>query len=831
MAYGLKYQGEFDSISEVGYRLEILEKDYTGINYSLQMAAVPVVHSWQTDDPKAPIKGSSLSIRYLNKGSQPIENFYSNADDHFKVIFYQGSKVLFTGFLVQDDCIEPMVDFTHEVTLSANDNLGLLKDLALDVSAEVSLLPCIAQGDFIGITIPVQNWIILTNVNFTPAVGTPFTISGHSVAAMNNTFSPISVTTLSPTSFRVKVGISTGDTIAAPCTINGTSSITSTNKRLTLANIVHACLVKTGLELDTHIYCNLFEANHIVTTSFLHQTYIEPDTFLTGEKYDNCYNVLDKICSTFNLSLFQALGRWNLVRWDELRRGAVNGFVYDFDFSLTGTEDLQSAFDFGFYGITGTPDHPTYPEAGLTKSIVRPYEFSKETFNYQQPKYLLRNYDLQKLGALLRTYTSSGNTIKEYVATDWEDHFTGTSVERFIRVTTDSNGNEIDRTIVMRGSTGDSARSIQSKPIEVSAGDKVKFSFQFKTNVSQGGALTIIFAVRVYDGANNRYVDELPTDNGDWQTGIGFNYVIASGDNSNVYHQVDINSSQIPYNGHLYCYLAQATQYPQSTAKETIYKDIRLEITQYINDSSKIIGHIHKDSQAVTIKNNRDVEVYIDDSPRNTIQGTLFNANFTGLLQNRTALWYRNGVTESKKAGNIITNETLQYRSVSRTKLEGSYRGLRQSGGSKSVPGIVDFYTLTVPATYYAIHAPSIPSGDINVGDTIVVTGSGSNNGTFTVIQIWTAGALFPIGSYIVAETIVTEPGSTCTLAYSPKIIISPLTWFTYAELAGKNFAFGNLELDYRQDRINNSTAYELYNDSEIDVVDDYSFTYIYDTK
>ena len=54
---------------------------------------------------------------------------------------------------------------------------------------------------------------------------------------------------------------------------------------------------------------------------------------------------------------------------------------------------------------------------------------------------------------------------------------------------------------------------------------------------------------------------------------------------------------------------------------------------------------------------------------------------------------------------------------------------------------------------------------------------------------------------------------------------------FAYAELPNKKFIFGNLEIDYRQDRINNSTAYELYNDSEIDVVDDYSFTYIYDTK
>jgi hypothetical protein len=832
MAYILKYQGEFDSISEVGYRVEILEKDYSGPNYQLQLAAAPVVHNWNTDDPKAPVKGSSLSIKYLNKGSIPIESFYSNADDQFQVVFYQGSKVLFVGYLVQDDCTEPMVDYTHEVLLSANDNLGLLKDIELNISNEVSLLPCMAQGDFIGITVPVQNWIILSNINFTPAVGTPFTISGHPVSAMNGTFTPISVTTLSATQFRVKISVSTGDTVNAPCSINGTTTIANGNKRLTLANIIHACLVKTGIELDTHIYCNLFAANNIITTSFLHQTYIEPDTFLSGEKYDNCYSVLEKICGTFNLSLFQALGRWNIVHWDELRRGTVNGFVYDYDFALTGTEDLQAAFDFGFHGTTGTPDHPTYPEAGLVKSITRPFEYSKETFNYQQPKYLLKNYDLQTLGAWLRTYTVGTTTVREYTATSWEDSFGSPAVERFIRVVYDNVlQREAERYIVLRGATFDSARSVQSKPIEVTKGDTIKFSFKFRTNLVPALWLSSwSFALRVYDGTTNRYLDDTPAGAGDWISGVSFTYSVGTA-NLNEWQTIEMSSSPLPFSGFVYCYLTQFTPAPQSTTRESQYSDLRFEYTSLINDSTKIIGHIHKDLQPVTIKNNKDVEIYMDDSPRNTIQGTLFQSSFTGLLQDRTDLWYRSGITESKKVGNIITNETLQYRSVSRTKLEGSYRGLRQSGSSKSVPGIVDFYALTVPSIYYAIHAPSVPSGDINVGDTIIVTGSASNNGTFTVISIWTAGSLFPVGSYMVAEVVVTEPGVTCTLTYSPKILISLLVYFTYAELPNKKFIFGNLEIDYRQDRINNSTGYELFNDSEIDVVEDYSFTYIYDTK
>lgn len=822
MAYILKYQGEFSSIVNIGYRVEILEKDYVGINYSLQMSGVPVLHHWATDDPRAPIKGSSLSIKYLNKGSLPIESFISNSDDQFKVRFYQGTQLLFEGFLVQDDFFEPMLDYTHEVTLSANDSLGLIKDIALDTSAEVSNLLCYAQGDFVGITIPFENWINLTNINFTPVVGTPFTISGHSVTAMNGSFTPSVVLTISPTSFRVKVPVTTGDTAAEPCTINGVNSIPTPNGRLTLANIVHACLVKTGLELNTYIYCNLFEQSFTTTTSFLHQTYIEKDDFISGETYDNCYNVLEKICSTNNLSLFQALGRWNIVHWDELRRGVMNAFVYDKDFNLTGTATLPSNFTFGF-------QQPTFPEFGLSKSIQRPYEFSRETFNYQQPKYLLKNYDFSKLGTLLRTYTVGVVTVKEYVATDWEDTFGAPISERFIRIELDTLGNELVRSLVVRNVTFDTPRSVQSKPIEVTAGDKVKFSFSTKTNISQSGSINLVFGVRLFDGTNNRYVSNTPAGNGDWVPTIGFTYNIPSGDNSNQWHNVDIQSSQIPFSGYLYCYLAQNTATPQNSTRETLYKDVRLELVQYINDSTKVIGHIHKDKQNVIIKNNKDVEIFLDDSPRNTIQGTLFKGTFTGLIQDRTALWYRSGITESKKLGNIITREELQYRSISRTKLEGSFRGLKQDGDGVSYPGIYDFYTLTVPATYYAIHAASIPAGIIGIGDAITVTGSASNNGTFTVIDIWTAGSLFPLGSYMVQEVVVTEPGSHCTISLTPKLNISLLTWIKYSELAGLNFLFGNLEIDYRNNKLN-CTLWELFNDTEPDVTEDYSFTYIYST-
>jgi hypothetical protein len=733
MAYGLKYQGEFTNISNVDYRLEIYEKDYSGIFYSLQMAGVPVVHTWNTDEPKAPVKGSSLTIKYLNKGSQPINNFFSTADDTFKVIFKKGSDVLFVGFLVQDDFIEPMLDYTHEVTLSATDNLGLLKDIALDLSAETTTVPCIAQGDIIAITSPVQNWINLTNINFTPVVGVSFTISGHPDSAMNATFTPTQVITLSSTAFRVRVSATTGDTVAAPCTINSTSSIPIPNSRVTLANIVHACLIKTGLELETYVYCNLFEDTHGTNDSLFPQTYIDPETFISGDSYDNCYSVLEKILSVYGLSLFQAYGRWNIVRWSELKYGLPNAFVYNSSFTLLGNDIMDAGWLLGF-------QKDTYPENGLTKQAIRPYEYIKEKFDYNQPKYLLKNYDLQKLGTLLRQYTDgSGNLIKEYTATSWEGTISVASLERFIRVTTDSLGNELSRYIITRGA-GNQWAGICSKPIEISQGDKIGFSFSIRTTNSQPGNINATFGVMLYDGSTTRWLNNTPSStNAQWGTGFGFTFNIPSGDNSNQWHNVEMKSQQAPFSGFVYVCLANLS-FNNNPVNETWIKDIRFEYTPYINDSTKIVGHIHKDKQTAIIKNNQDVEIYADDSPRNSIAGTLFTGMFNGLLQDRTANWYRDGFTEARKLGDIITGEGLQERNTSRTKLEGNFRGINQDGS------------------------------------------------------------------------------------------VSPLKWFNYNELPSLNFLFGNLEVDYYNDQFR-CTAWELFKNGESDVVDDYTFTYIYDTK
>ena len=246
----------------------------------------------------------------------------------------------------------------------------------------------------------------------------------------------------------------------------------------------------------------------------------------------------------------------------------------------------------------------------------------------------------------------------------------------FIRIISDDDGNEIERVLVVNGDA-------KSYPIEVNRGDSFKFSFRVKTQDSQAGPVGLIVIVELNDGITRKFFHNPALTNGNtmWQDGVGFLYQIPSSDNSSAWHTVEIDSHYFPFpfDGLLYCYVRVADL--SVPYRETYYNDIRFEYTVRLNESTKITGHTHTQSQIATIKNNEDVEIFIDSSPRNSIAGTLFLDEKVGLLQKRTSLWrHPYFPDQSKKLGALITFEQLFWRRIPRTILEGTLYGLISSG-------------------------------------------------------------------------------------------------------------------------------------------------------
>lgn len=691
MSYGLKYQSQFDSVSDANnaskrYTIQFLFKDYTGGVASVD--GISCVQRSTTDDPVAPIKGQSLDISLLNKNnSLPISSFFSEDDDGIQVkLLGDSNEILFIGFLVQDDFYEPMVDYSHPITLLANDGLGLLKGVVLsDAEVRRSFTATFRTlgGDLDNI------YIYTANAAFYPQVGNTIEILGitYTIDAAQQLTVTLGTVTYN---WYIRVSPTTGGIAETTDTIYLTGEI-NLRQRNTLLTMIAVCLAQTNLSLVTNIFLNLFEYRQDPLVSTFDQTLIDSQLFISGETYEDCYSVLTKILTAFNCTLFQANGQWNIVHFPEAKRYTNNeipGFVYDETWQPLGSTVLNNNFFIG-------PAQLTRPIHQLTQGALRGYKFSRKVFNYRQPKYLLQNYDLQQLGALLRTLNIGGGVIHyEYEAPGWLTGVGPTLCERFIRIIKDSTGTEIDRYLVLRANCSNTILAVASDYIEAQEKDRLIFSFSTRTNFSQAPPFGAVFGVRMMNGVLTRYVDELPAGSGAWIPTVGFNYSITN--NTNQWTSVEIASSQIPFDGQLSLFLAQNNGGALSTTRETHYKDIRLEYIPYVNDTTKITGQIHKQEQPPNKKLNTDGDIQIDDSPRNNVLGTLFlpgrDPDTPYGLQIRTKYWRYPSDATGWRLGELTTLEDLTWRQQTRSKLEGGFIGNYQTSVISLLSfGITDF--------------------------------------------------------------------------------------------------------------------------------------------
>lgn len=689
MSYGLKYQCEFDQLSNevIRYRLEFHFKDYSGPIRSIKGGSVPVLHNWQDDNPKATIKGSNLEITLMNEGSVPLKSFYSNDDNGVLVMFFHGSNLRFIGFLVQDDFSEPLIDFNHEIKLSATDGLGLLKDITFGTikGAEQNVVKIYENADVIKVA---PHGLVVANCNYRPEVGVQFIFD-------NILYTPTAV--IDGSGFYT---VTVTNTVTTTSSQNGyiyTYGYFDPYERNNLFAIIQACIRNTYIQgIKTRVFCNLYELATKAGNSVLQQVHRECESLL--EK--NCYDVLEIILKPLGLTLFQADGYWNIIRWDELKyyNNLIPGFIYDQNEGLLLS---QTTFDKQF--ITGHLQ-ATDITTGLLGRVYRSFKYFKRTFNYNINPPLF-NDNLQRLGNLVGTITSGDFTTKTYeLPTDipvkklWIHKYSDAS--KIVVVTNDDTGIESDRYLLQPkidnggGSGFAGFPCIQLNDVEVTTGDRLSFSFRAKTKTTTSD--NVRFRAAFFIAVNNTYNYQLTATG---PSGLRWNKVTSPttdglgisitfpGDEAKEYINFDLNNfltdgykiPRFPEDGLLRIRIMGTNDSNVSQPDvDCIIKDITLTVTNYINDSIKIIGQYHNNSQSTNTNNREEIEISMDDSPRNVIDGTLFRTNFSGFLQSKTAKWKRGHLVESKNLGEITTYEDLQWRSKTRGIIEGNFINLIQ---------------------------------------------------------------------------------------------------------------------------------------------------------
>jgi hypothetical protein len=651
--YGLKYTMRFKNrVQNDIYKCQIWQKGFSGSVLQLTGAPTPFTVTWQDQEILSPIKSIELTLSFLTDGSISIEDFYSDDDEEFRVDHYFESladgtgtaKLLHSGYLIEDGVSEPVTDRKHIITLKATDNIALLKNV---------------------------KWNEID------------------------------------------------------------STVLHYNSKLSLYYFVAYSLKATGLfspdttidqNLPLRIYDNLFETSvgnrgaNILNDPF-ESTVLNANTFQnTDNTWLDCYSILEKILTDLNACLLQAEGCWTVMRTPEYRLftdGEILGTEY-VSTPATNAVTLAPLVNIDRFGADAYP-----VKEDQNKSMQRPLKYVLNTFNYDQPASFIVQVDLQlPKGATPYNTTTSGDI--RYDKYDLATYFPAWQQrhgdDSYLQTETSiSQKRETDRYIVTPGHANEQC-NVFFNPIDVTKDDSMNFTLQFKMLAADSNTLRFFIRFELITTDGNFYilVDPIgggagnpkwngPNNTNTWDVGFGPYFEIAAGSTKTEWTTYDFNTIaavtdqqpllRFPADGILMIQVYGTNGTNTSNRQQTVWKDIKLDITQYINKSTQIIGQTHEDDGNSLIKATSLNDLTIDDSPRNTIAGTLFTnalTNFdhtdtttgeaTGIGSidfTRTLFWHRTGLTESLKLGNIITQERLEMRYTARLIVEGSYRTIR----------------------------------------------------------------------------------------------------------------------------------------------------------
>lgn len=678
---GLKYTGSFDSIrTQSRYTIEIYQDSYDDEPIDFILAATPVVQEWQEDDPLAPIKGSTLTINLTTSNGLSLLDFYSDNDNEFRVKLIDETtfNTLFDGFIQQDDCSEVQVDFVHTITLTATDNLGTIKDIGLGRAAEL-FGDLIAVGGIPVAFVPGSYIVIDWGADWPVRPGQTFTVGGSTFTMVTN-LGEIDGTYDGWCIQVVEI---------IPSVPPGTLAITyketqSLDGYVPLMTFIKLCLRATyvqnmGLNVYNHITPSdgeIFVATF--QTRIFEDVTILGNTFLKNNEYMSCYDVLEIIMKRFNMSCFQSLGSWWIVRYPDLfldfeeGQTVIDYYNYNSDFVYVDLLQINKSYVIATNG---------YVETGLLKSIIRPFRRTLETFNYVQPEDLLENSQFTNLGPLINNYVDGTNTIYNYYLNRW---IHGGDGDTPIRIVYDVNNKEIERYVSCPFNS-----FADSQPIEINIDDTFEYSFSIRTNIGPSGAFLYVLLnmITLTDGTITYYLKN----DGSWTTTEDLNNLtiaLSSGQDMKEWTAATFKANKAPINGVLTIKIRPCTYFVVDPDMETYWKDLKLTVSHIVAGQGQVNGHTHNASQSRKLNNVNDVEILIDNSLRSTISGTLFTTNVTGLLQDRCTTWefgsgYNTGFpgVVYDNLGQLITQTYMFQRYKSRTKFNGNLLSIRNANG------------------------------------------------------------------------------------------------------------------------------------------------------
>lgn len=139
MSYGLKYRLSFDSVSGTPCEINILEAGYDGPVENRNLGSAPVL---KMDDGEA-VRGTSLELSIETCFDGDLREFYTTDRKKFRVEVYRSGVLFWSGHILPELYSEPYISVPFDVSVTASDGLGLLKNIPFGLSGKRSVFDVI----------------------------------------------------------------------------------------------------------------------------------------------------------------------------------------------------------------------------------------------------------------------------------------------------------------------------------------------------------------------------------------------------------------------------------------------------------------------------------------------------------------------------------------------------------------------------------------------------------------------------------------------------------------------------------------------------------------
>lgn len=631
MPAGLVYQMTFSDVSGGVsqtniYDTQAPDADVTQI-ISLTPASDPIKVGTidNSEDKFTPIRSQQLTITFLSDVGISLEQFADGPDDRFLVESYYNGNVIFRGFLSLADNSEAFMPGRNEVTLTASDKLGALKEIALvdfdgiNPQGKYRIIEIIAMA----LRLTGQSLNINVIHNLKPGGGSISTTAtfiggGTQAIAVSPDFS--SFFYIGQNIRVTDSALNNGDyTVLGFDTLGAFFVIVDTP----LTNEASNPVTITDLLSDRHIY---------------DQCYLDVRTFEDeiGVSED-AYTVLEKILG-FDCSLFYWAGSWWIYRVNEREGSSLRWASY------SDTGEFLGYIEGSFNQLIGLNESNWLANAATEWTPSREIGEVKLTLEYDYPEELICNQDLGR-GNAITPYTGIGiEEVKynpeciEYLREGSPSTFAnldqpkdpaaeGVLIKNF-------EGSVENERYLFANIGGGFRHYFKFRPLEVGLNDKVTIGFSFRvSNPSITNIYPAVLILEGNDGSIWAWNYDQPTNVSSWvlktasdAAFVDMFRVDLTGADAQAWTSVSAVSEPVPTDGLLYLRLVSA-----NASYTTYFSDLSVSLKPFINGS-----YPNFTAQANIIKrpgnylSKIDEEVFIGDAPIKAMKGAIFIMNDLG---------------------------------------------------------------------------------------------------------------------------------------------------------------------------------------------------------